>query len=195
MEEFQVNIHLRLCRALCFTRLLFSAQSLLSETLDSLSENRLQDLLKHLPGVCDFIHDLAENLEAQVHVEDNFGVIGQNFILLDHLSVHPLVKNPLLGLIFDILNALLQVRVLGDSLQGVVISDQEIVLICPVELTLALVIVLNLGLHFLKLLPLMVVNLFKQELLQLHPGIHSDLVVEDVLVGTHRYAARSFGHE
>lgn len=40
------------------------------------------------------------------------------------------------------------------------VSDQEVVLIRPVELALTLVIVLDLGLHFLKLLPLMIINLF-----------------------------------
>jgi hypothetical protein len=64
-------------------------------------------------------------------------------------------------LIFDILDALLQVRVLGDSLEGVVVGDQEVVLVRPVELTLALVIVLDLALHFLELLPLVVVDLLE----------------------------------
>lgn len=137
----------------------------MSETLDCLFENRLQDLLEHLPRVCYFIHDLAQDFETQEHIEDDFGVVGEDFVLLDHLSVHSLVKNALLRLIFNVLNTLLQVGVLCDPLQGVMVSNQEIVLIRPVELALTLIIILDLGLDFLKLLPLMIINLLKKELL------------------------------
>jgi len=68
----------------------------LSKILDDLLENLLQDLLEHLPGICDFIHYLAEHFEAQEHVENHLGVVCEDFILLNHFLIHSLVKNSFL---------------------------------------------------------------------------------------------------
>ena len=75
------------------------------------------------------------------------------------------------------------------------VGDEEVVLVCSVQLALVLIVVLDLLFDFLQLLPLMVVDLFEHQLLQFHPGIHAESVVEDVLVGTHCCEAGAFGHE
>jgi len=76
-----------------------------------------------------------------------------------------------------------------------VIRDKEIVLISSVQLTLAFVVEFDLVLHLLQLLPFIVVYLLEQQLLQFHPGIHSNSIMEDVLIGAHSNKTRSFGHE
>lgn len=63
----------------------------MGEILNHLFENLMKDLLEHLPGIRDLIHDLAEDLQTQEHVENDFGIICQNLILLDHLLVKSLV--------------------------------------------------------------------------------------------------------
>jgi len=75
------------------------------------------------------------------------------------------------------------------------IGYEEVVLVSSVQLTLVLVIVLDLLLDFLQLLPFMIIDLFEHQLLQFHPGIHTKLIVEDVLVGAHRREAGPFRHE
>ena len=193
LEEFQVDINLRLAVALHL--LVFVSYGFLGEPLDRLLKNRMQDLLKHLPRVCDLVHDLAEHLETQEHVEDDLGVVGQDLVLGDHLSVHALIEDAFLRLVFDVFNALLQVSVFCNPLQSVVVGNQEIIFIRPIELTLTLIIVLDLRLDFLELLVLVIVDLLQKQLFQFHPSVDADFVVEDVLVGAHRDTAGSFSHE
>ena len=67
-------------------------------------QNLLKNLLEHLPRICDFIHDLAEHLDRQVHVEDDLRVVGEDLKLLDQLCVDALVLLALLGLVLDLLD-------------------------------------------------------------------------------------------
>lgn len=73
------------------------------DVLKNLGEN----ILKNFPGVSDFIHDFTEHLQTEIHVEDNLRVISKNLILIDHLTVHSLVKNTLLLLALNVFNTLL----------------------------------------------------------------------------------------
>ena len=120
LEELQIDVYLRLCCSLWRIRegwfLLLGGDSLLSKVLDGLLKDLLKNLLEHLPGICDFIHDLAEHFETQEHVEDYFGIVSQNFIFLDHLFVQPLVENSFFWLTFYIFDALFQVRIFSYSL-------------------------------------------------------------------------------
>ena len=163
--------------------------------LDDLLEDLLQNLLEHLPRVSDFVHDLAKDFEAQEHVEDDLGVVGEDLVLLHHFLVHALVEDSLLRLVLDVLDALFQAGVLGDSLQGIVVGHEEVVLVGPVELALVLVVVLDLRLHLLELGPLVIVDLLQHQLLELHPGAHAELVLGDVLVAAHRDEAGALGHK
>ena len=83
---------------------------------------------------------------------------------MHHFLVHALVEDSLLRLVLDVLDALFQAGVLGDSLQGIVVGHEEVVLVGPVELALVLVVVLDLRLHLLELGPLVIVDLLQHQL-------------------------------
>lgn len=155
----------------------------------------MQNTLEHFPRVGDLVHDLAQNLETKEHIEDHLGVVGEDLILLYHLLIHAFVQNTLLGLVLEVLDALLQIRVLGDSLQRVVVGDKEVVLVSSVEGALVFVVEPNLSLDLLELSPFVVIDLLQHELLQFHPRVHSQLVLEDVLVCAHSDEAGALGHK
>jgi hypothetical protein len=154
-------------------------------------ENRFE----HPPRIRYFIHDLAEDLQAQEHVQNDFGVVGQYLIFLNHLLIQPLVEHSLLGLALDVLDALFQIGVLLNPLQSVMVCHEEIVLVCSAQLTLIFIVEFDLILDFLELPPFVWIDLFKHQLFQLHPSIYAKAVVEDVLVGAHCHEAGAFCHK
>ena len=160
LEEFQVDINLRLAVALHL--LVFVSYGFLGEPLDRLLKNRMQDLLKHLPRVCDLVHDLAEHLKTQVHVQNYLGVESENLVLLNHLGIHALVEHPLLRLGLDVFDGVLKSRIFIETLQSIMVSNQEGILVSPVQLALILVIEFDLSLYLLQLLPLVVINLLQE---------------------------------
>lgn len=155
----------------------------------------MENLLKHPPRIRDFIHDLAEDFQAQEHVQNDLGVVGQYLILLDHLLIQPFVEYSFLRLAFDVLDALFQVGVLLNSLQSVMVCNKEVVLVCPAQLALIFIVEFDLILDFLQLFPLVGIDLLKHQLLQFHPSIYAQAIVEDVLVGAHCYKAGAFCHK
>lgn len=75
------------------------------------------------------------------------------------------------------------------------VCDQEGILVSFFESTLMFIVVLDLLLDLLELLPFSVVQLLEHQFFDLHPGIHTYLIVDDVVVGRHGYEARCLSHE
>lgn len=89
LEELQIDIYFRLSCALARSRrfLLSGVGSFLSKISDGLFKDLLKNLFEHPPRIRDFVHDLAEDFQAQEHVQNDLSVVGQYLILLDHLFI------------------------------------------------------------------------------------------------------------
>lgn len=91
LEELEVNVHFWLVGGLCLAcsrrSLLSSVRSLLSKISDCLFENLMENRFEHPPRIRYFIHDLAEDLQAQEHVQNDFSIVGKYLIFLNHLLI------------------------------------------------------------------------------------------------------------
>lgn len=186
LEEFQININLWFDFPLGGF-LGSSSYCVVSKLLDDVVENLREDVLEDAPAVRNLVHDLAEDLGAQEHVEDDLGIVGEDVVLLYHLFVHSLVQCALFRLVLDVFDTLLQICVLFDALQRVVVANEEVVFVSAIQLTFVFCIEFYLLLDFLQLFPFVIVNLFEKELLDFHPGVDADVVRQDVFVCTHGY--------